>query len=367
MRKRNLLATLLAAALTLGLTACGGKDAREPGVDLTALTADEIAAGAAAEGRLESVGMPDDWANWKDSWAAMEQSYGLSHYDTDLSSAEEISLFEAEADSPTKDIGDVGHAYAEIAVARGVVQPYKPSTWDSIPDWAKDPDGKWVMSYTGTVAFTVNTEKTGGKTPHSWAELRAGNYVLSPGNVVSGASSQAMVVACALANGGGLDDVQPGIDYFKELAAAGRLDPGDLTQDRLATGEIQVMAGKYDFSGLGYKDVLNRAGGAIEVAIPQDGAVRTGYCLIINKYAPHPHAAAQAVEYLLSDAGQIDRARGYAKPIRDDVEIPADVAAGLLPDPEYANVVVMDDPEALNAACAEVSRLWEEEVLPLIG
>lgn len=365
--KCKILAALLAGALCTGLVGCGGQAAEQPSVDLQALSLEELIAGAAEEGKLESVGMPDDWANWKSSWSALEQTYGLSHYDTDLSSAEEISLFEAEADSPTKDIGDVGHAYAKIAVERDVVQPYKPTTWESIPDWAKDPDGKWVMSYTGTVAFTVNTEKTGGKVPHSWAELKAGDYTVSPGNVVAGASSQAMVVACAIANGGGLDNVQPGIDYFKELAQAGRLDPGDLTQDRLATGEIQVMAGKYDFSGLGYKEVLNEAGGAIEVAIPQDGAVRTGYCLILNRYAPHPYAAALAVEYLLSDAGQIDRARGYAKPIREDVELPADIAAGLLPDEEYANVTVMEDPEALAAACAEVSRLWEEEVLPLIG
>ena len=359
------LAAVLLTIAACGLSGCGQTKTVEQ-VDLTSLTLEEIEQGAIEEGALESVGMPHDWANWKDSFDALEKK-GLSHYDTDLASAEEISLFEAEADSPTKDIGDLGHSYAQVAIDRDVVQPYKSSTWDSIPDWAKDPEGRWVMSYTGTVAFTVNTDQTGGKVPHTWKELMDGNYVVSPGNVVGGASSQMMVISCALANGGSLENVQPGIDYFQKLAKEGRLDPGDITQDRLATGEIQVMAGKYDFSGLGYKEAIEDMGGHVEVVIPSDGAVRTGYCLIINKYAPHPHAAAMAVEYMLSDEGQIDRAKGYARPIREDVELPADVAAKMLPQSEYENVVNLTDPEALTAASEEVSRLWEEQVLPYMS
>lgn len=356
---------LLVIALILALSGCGGESTVQS-VDLTTLSSEEIVQGAQQEGTVETVGMPDDWANWKGSFEALSEQ-GLSRYDTDLASAEEIALFEAEADSPTKDVGDIGHAHVLMAMERDVVQSYKPSTWDSIPDWAKDPDGKWVMSYTGTVAFTVNTDQTDGKVPHSWKELMEGDYIVSPGNVIGGASSQMMVISCAIANGGSLENVQPGIDYFQKLAKAGRLDPGDITQDCLAIGEIQVMAGKYDFSGLGYKEVIEESGGQIEVVIPSDGAVRTGYCLIINKYAPHPHAAAQTVEYLLSDAGQIDRARGYARPIREDVVLPEEVQAKMLPEEEYRNVVTMQDPEALMRASEEVSRLWEEEVLPYMS
>lgn len=356
---------LLGIALTLTLVGCSEKSL-EQSVDLTVLSQEEILHGAQQEGSVETVGMPDDWANWKGSFEALLEQ-GISRYDTDLASAEEIALFEAEADSPTKDIGDIGYAHVPIAIDRDIVQAYKPSTWDSIPVWAKDPDGKWVMSYTGTVAFTVNTEQTEGQVPHSWKELMEGDYVVSPGNVIGGASSQMMVVACAIANGGSLENVQPGIDYFQKLAKDGRLDPGDITQDRLAIGEIEVMTGKYDFSGLGYKEAIEESGGKIEVVIPSDGAVRTGYCLIINKYAPHPYAAAQTIEYLLSDAGQIDRARGYARPIREDVVLPADIKEKMLPDEVYDNVVTIQDSEALMRASEEVSRLWEAEVLPYMS
>ena len=44
---------------------------------------------ARAEGRIASVRMPDDWANWRATWADLRRLYGLAHVDTDMSSAEQ--------------------------------------------------------------------------------------------------------------------------------------------------------------------------------------------------------------------------------------------------------------------------------------
>ena len=361
---RKMLVTLSMAVLFL--SACGGKKEQEE-IDLTGLTISQIEEEAKKEGSCESVAMPDNWANWKESWERLQELYGIEHHDTDMSSAEEIALFEAEKDSPTKDMGDIGFGFAGVVTERDVVQPFKPSTWDSIPDWAKDPEGRWIMSYTGSTAFTVNLDKTDGRVPHSWAELMAGNYRVSPGNVIGGAGPQTMVIACSIANGGGIDNVRPGIEYFKELAKQGRIDPGETTQDRMAVGEIEVMIGKYDFMGLGYKEAIEQSGGSIDVVIPEDGAIQTGYCLCINKYAPHPHVAALTLEYMLSDEGQIDRARGFARPIRQDVALPEEVKAKLLPDSQYEHVIPLDDAEALTEACKQVAQLWEEEVMPYMN
>ncbi len=35
--------------------------------------------------------MPDTWANWVGTWNDLEKEYGLSHVDTDMSSAEELA------------------------------------------------------------------------------------------------------------------------------------------------------------------------------------------------------------------------------------------------------------------------------------
>ncbi len=108
---------------------------------------------ARKEGTVNSVGMPDAWANWKGTWEDLASKYGLKHSDTDMSSAQEIAKFEAEKDNASADIGDVGAAFGPIALTKGVSQPYKPSTWDQVPDWAKDKDGHWALAYTGTIAL----------------------------------------------------------------------------------------------------------------------------------------------------------------------------------------------------------------------
>lgn len=157
-------------AASLSLTACGGASTAES-VDLREVPLDTILEKAKAEGQINSVGMPDDWANWRGSWAAVSEKYGLTHEDTDMSSAEELSTFETEKDAATKDIGDVGQAFGPTAVEMDVVQPYKASTWDSIPDWAKDPDGKWCISYVGTMSAMVNADRV-STTIDSWQALK---------------------------------------------------------------------------------------------------------------------------------------------------------------------------------------------------
>ncbi len=357
-------AVCLAAAVLM--TGCGSKTASAEAVDLRTLSLDEIEAKAKEEGKISSVGMPEGWANWETSWKTFTETYGLEHDDTDLSSAEELSMFETEKDSPTKDIGDVGQAFGQTAIDMDVVQPYKVSTWDSIPDWAKDPDGNCTLSYVGTMSSMVNQDKV-PETIDSWEALKNSSAKVTLGDVVRGAASQMAVLSCAYAFGGGVDNVDPAIEFFKELAQSGRLDAAAYSQERMNRGEVEVYP-VWDFLSLQYRErtLENNPNMTIGSHVMQDGAIQSGYCLVINKYAPHPHAAALMVEYLLSDQGQIDRARGYARPIRSDVELPDDVKSSLIPDAEYADTIPLTDNEAIAKACAEIAERWEEEVIPLI-
>jgi putative spermidine/putrescine transport system substrate-binding protein len=100
------------------------------------------------------------------------------------------------------------------------------------------------------------------------------------------------------------------------------------------------------------------------VVIPSDGSVISGYTTIINKYAKHPNAAKLAREYIFSDAGQINLARGYARPIRaDHLKLPADVQAKLLPNAQYAHVRPIKDAKAWEASSKRLPRLWQEQVI----
>lgn len=369
MKSRLVQATALcmsAMFLVTGVTGCGNKSNTSETVDLTSMTLEEIEEKAKEEGKISSVGMPEGWANWETSWATVTERYGLEHDDTDLSSAEELSMFETEKDAPTKDIGDIGQAFGKTAIEMDVVQPYKVSTWDSIPDWAKDPDGNWTMSYVGTMGCMVNQDKV-PETIDSWEALKNSDAVVTLGDVVRGAASQMAVLSCAYAFGGDTENLDPAFDFFKELAESGRLDAAAYSQERMSRGEIEAYP-VWDFLTLQYREqaIKDNPNMTIGSHVMKDGAIQSGYCLVINKYAPDPCSAALTVEYMLSDEGQIDRARGYARPIRSDVEIPEDVKSKLIADEEYENTIPLTDTEAITKACTEIAERWEEEIIPLM-
>ena len=65
----------------------------------------------------------------------------------------------------------------------------------------------------------------------------------------------------------------------------------------------------------------------------------------------------------MSDEGQINLAKGFARPIRDDVVLPEEVQAQLLPNEQYTNARFIEDQEAWDAAVADLATSWQEEVV----
>ena len=118
---KTISAMLLAATLTVSLAGCGGsgEDASAPeetaAVDYNSMSLEDLEAQAKEEGEVASVGMPDTWANWVETWTELEDKYGLTHTDLDMSSSEEIAMFKEEGTDGTKDIGDVGQQWGPVA------------------------------------------------------------------------------------------------------------------------------------------------------------------------------------------------------------------------------------------------------------
>lgn len=353
----------LCAALACSLLAGCAEEGQTETVDLNAMSFDEIAEKAKEDGEVNSVGMPDTWANWGETWTEIEEKYGIKHTDTDMSSAEEIALFANEANDATKEIGDVGQSFGPVAEEQGVTLPYKTSYWDSVPDWAKDDNGDWIIGYYGTITFITNKNLV-EDAPTSWQDVLEGDYTLTIGDVSVATQAQSGLLSAAIAFGGDESNIQPGLDFFKTLAEEGRLDMGDTSVARLEKGEIEVAV-LWDYNSLGYRSQImeNNPDANFEVSVPSDGAIQSGYCTIINKYTKRPYAAAVAREYILSDEGQINLAKGYARPIRDDVELPEDVKENLLPDDQYTNARFIEDQEAWDQAVADLSSSWQEEVV----
>jgi len=239
--KKMLITSLLASALSIAVSSAYA----QPDLDV-------LVAAAKKEGAVNSLGMPDNWANWKDTWAQITQKYGLVHQDTDMSSGQEVAKFEAEKSNASGDIGDVGQSFGPIAVRKGVTQAYKPTTWDDIPAWAKDADGHWMVAYSGTISF-ISNNKLVKDPPKTWGDLLKGNYKVTVGEVGVSAQANSALLAAAIANGGNEKNLQPAYKLFAELAKQGRLSMTDANIANMEKGEVEVAL-LWDFTSLSYRD-----------------------------------------------------------------------------------------------------------------
>jgi putative spermidine/putrescine transport system substrate-binding protein len=360
--------------ITILMAACGGTStpasapasaaaSAAPSQDAAAIIAD-LETKAKAEGALNSYGMPPDWTNFGAIWDKFLPKYNLTHTDTDMSSAEEIQKFDAEKNNPVADQGDIGIQFGPVAVASGTTQPYKPTGWDKIPDWAKDPDGQWMCWYTGTISFAVNTALV-KNVPMTWADLLKPEYkgqiaISDPRNAAQGAMT---VLAANASKGGNETNIDAGLAFFDTLNKAGNFTSVAPSKANVEKGEAPIAI-LWDYNALPMRDDLAAAKPPvpITVVIPSDGTVAAPYCHVINKYAAHPNAAKLFREYILTDEAQILQAQKYARPLASGVQIPADMAAKFPPAASYDAVKPITDWKAAAAAVAKLATEWTIEV-----
>src|SRR5262249_2220087 len=203
--------------------------------------------------------------------------------------------------------------------------------------------------------------------PQDWADLLKPEYkgqVALAGDPRTSNQAIQSVYAAALANGGSLDNAQPGLDFFAQLNAAGNFVPVIAKTATLATGETPIVI-TWDYLALASKDEL-KDNPTVEVVVPKSGVFGGVYVQAISAYAPHPNAAKLWMEYLYSDEGQLIWLKGYGHPIRyNDMvknnKIPADLAAKLPPADLYAKAV-FPKLEQLNVAKKLITESWDKVV-----
>ncbi|KRN97983.1 ABC transporter substrate-binding protein [Companilactobacillus kimchiensis] len=356
MKNKFIAASLLALLSVTTLAGCSGNKTASISNDPKV-----IQKAAEKEKKVVSFGMADDWANWGGSWHDLKTKYGISHTDTDMNSAEAIHKFETEGKNATADITDIGMNVSPTAQKKGILSKYKGTYWDKVPAWAKDKDGYWMNAYKGTTAFIIDKKNVAEKDiPKSWADLKKGKYKVSVGSKpASAAQSQYAILAAAHAFGGDESNVKPALDFFSSLQKQKRLSSVDTNVQNLKKGELDVGI-MWDFTALTARHMIDES--RFEVIIPSDAAVMSGDSQVINKYAPHPNAARLARDYILSDAGQVNIAKGYARPIRDDVKLPEEVKAKLLPASAYHKVYTVKDNNVWNKTTLKLGQLWQSEV-----
>ena len=329
---------------------------------------DELIAAAQAEGTLTTIALPHDWCNYGEVIDGFKAKYGLevNELNPDAGSGDEIEAIKANKDNQgpqAPDVIDVGFAFGASSKEEALIQPYKVSTWDTIPDDAKDPEGYWYGDYYGVLSFLVNTDIQ-PEVPQDWADLLDPKYngqVALSGDPRTSNQAIQSVFAAGLANGGSLDDAQAGLDFFSQLNQAGNLVPLIANNGLVAKGETPIRV-TWDYNALAAIDSF--AGNpAAEVVIPASGRFAGVYVQAISAYAPHPNAAKLWMEYLYSDEGQLLWMKGYCHPIReqdlrDRGVIPQDLL-DKLPDVSGAVFPTLDQ---LNAASELITKNWDSVV-----
>jgi putative spermidine/putrescine transport system substrate-binding protein len=334
----------------------------------------ELIEAAKKEGMLTTIALPHDWCGYGAVIDGFKKKYPeitVNELNPDAGSADEVEAIKANKDNKgpqAPDVVDVGLAFGPQMKAEGLLQPYKVSTWDEIPENVKDADGHWYGDYYGVMSLLVNKDLV-TNTPADWSDLLKPEYA---GQVALAgdprASNQAIlgVLAAGMASGAaaGKDAGEAGLKYFGEMNKGGNFVPVIGKSGTLAQGATPIVV-MWDYNALAAKDTL--AGNPpVEVVVPASGVLAGVYVQGISAYAPHPNAAKLWMEYLYSDEGQLAWLKGYCHPARFNAmvkagKVPQELLDALPPAESYEKAY-FPTLEEVDANKAAVVSGWDSVV-----
>jgi len=280
---------------------------------------------AKAEGTLNLIADPYNWANYGEIITSFSKKYGIHVNDVNKlgTSQEEITALQTlGSQSRAPDAVDVGQAYALDNAS--LFAPYKVATWNLIPAANKAANGTWANDYGGYVSIGCNTSIV-KVCPTSFADLTNPMYkndVALDNSPVTANSAFSAVWAAALANGGSFDNIMPGITFFQKLHQEGNFVETPGLAGAISSGQTPIVI-DWDYNNAATA-VANKGKFKWTTAVPTDASFAAFYAQAISAKAPHPAAARLWLEYLYSATGQNLWLKGLSRP----VELPAMIKNG---------------------------------------
>ncbi|HEX4521219.1 MAG TPA: ABC transporter substrate-binding protein [Gaiellaceae bacterium] len=369
------------AAAAVGLTVLAGVPgsalaarARFTGASLPSSGAgfsmSELVSQAKKEGTLNAIALPLDWANYGEIIPTFEKKYGVKVSNPtaaqgDSSAQENQAIVSLKGTSRAPDVVDDGPAFAIQGASQGLFATYKVSEWASIPASQRDAKGRWAGDYWGAISIGYNS-KLVNPAPTSLKDLMNSAYkgqVALNGSPLSSGSAVGGVFAAALANGGSLTNVGPGVDFFANLKSSGNFITVESTPQTVASGQTPISI-DWDYLNLGYVKEFPAADW--KVVIPSDGVYGSYYAQAINATAPNPWMARLWEEFLYSDQGQLLWLKGFSHPIRfQDLSkrkvIPAALLKALPPASLYSKAKFATDAQQ-TAAKNLIAAQWPAKI-----
>ncbi len=307
------------AAAVLLAAACGGNSGSSTGSAATARSAADVGgmnalvSAAKAEGTLNVIALPPDWANYGAIISGFSAKYGIkiSSANPNGASQDEVNAVQQlKGTDRAPDVLDIGMA---VALANtNLFAPYQVATWNDIPAAQKEAGGLWFQDYGGYMSIGYDSAKV--PTITSIQDLTQpafkGKVALNGDPTKANAALNGVMMA-SLATGGSLDNIGPGVDFFHKLNQVGNFAPVQATTATVKNGTTPVVFDWDYLSAAHGKDVPTW-----KVFVPANAVLGGYYAQAINKNAPHPAAARLWEEYLYSDEGQNLWLKGLARPVR---------------------------------------------------
>jgi putative spermidine/putrescine transport system substrate-binding protein len=328
MKRTRLLGFTAAAVLVAGIAGCAPPEKKseggqtESGGNASEATSAEDFGGmdglieaAKKEGQLNVIALPPDWANYGAIIKAFGDKYGIkvNSAQPDAASQDEINAAtQQKGKSTAPDVFDLGQSVALANTA--MFAPYKVAKFDDIPQAYKDADGKWVNDYGGYMSIGFDSAKVPPVADvNDLLKPEYNGKVALNGDPTQAGAAFSGVLMVALSQGGSVDDIAPGVEFFRKLKAAGNFLPVDPTPATIESGQTPVVI---DWNYLNAAETAKLP--SWRVFVPSNAAVAGYYYQAINSGAPHPAAARLWQEFLYSDEGQNLYAAGGVRPVRAD-------------------------------------------------
>jgi iron(III) transport system substrate-binding protein len=200
--------------------------------------------------------------------------------------------------------------------AQGVFVPFKPASFDKIPDVAKDPNGAWVAQRLNMMVIYVRSDKVDkANYPKTWSDALDPKYKGELAMTDPSFTSLQLMVVSTLSK-------KLGWSYYEKLKANGIMivQSNQQVLDTIKSGERVIALGALD----SYAADARKLGHPIQTIYPADGTFIIPSPTAIIKGSPHPNAAEAFANFMVSEAAQklFPAGGGYAA--RVDIDPPAD-------------------------------------------
>jgi putative spermidine/putrescine transport system substrate-binding protein len=313
-------AVALTASLAVGSTAANASSSWSTATSATAgggMSA--LVAAAKAEGQLNVITLPSNWANYGTIMHQFTAEYGIKITDANPSgsSSQEIQAIQDDkgrSDAP--DVVDIGQSFTAPQY-QSLFAPYEVATWSSIPAGNKAPNGDYVNDYGGYVSFGC-FKKLVKVCPTTWAQLESKAYaddVTLNGIPGQAGAATGAVWAAAINNGGSYTNITPGLNFFAKLSKLGNFNNNDCKSSaEIEAGACPILI-NWDF--LNVAGAWGLPASQWTVNVPTGKPFAEYYNQAISATAPDPAAARLWEEFLYSSQGQNDFLKGFARPVEE--------------------------------------------------